>query len=126
LGNDLPVHQVPHLGVRADLPVAARVLRIINATYAHLAYTPFSRDWSPSAASEGAVNWAKLISAKFHRFLQIEIVESIEEWRFAVRLTSTAAHVRCATRPLQFVGTANQPVRARDFWAGLNNGWPLK
>jgi hypothetical protein len=61
LGGDLSVHQLPHLRVRPDFPISTRVLRIINATNAHLARSSFLRDWLSSAAGERTVNWAQLI-----------------------------------------------------------------
>jgi hypothetical protein len=66
LGGDLPVHQLSHLGVRADLSISTRVLRIVNATDAHLARSSFLRNRFPSAASLRSVNRAQLISAESH------------------------------------------------------------
>jgi len=37
LRGDFSVHQFPHLGVRADLPISAWVLGIVNAPDSHLA-----------------------------------------------------------------------------------------
>ena len=70
LGQNLPVHQLPHLGVRADLPISARVLGIVDATDSQLALASFSRDRFPAAAELRAVNWAQLISTESHAFLQ--------------------------------------------------------
>jgi hypothetical protein len=36
LGGDLSVHQSSHLGIRPDLSVSARMLRILNAPDSHL------------------------------------------------------------------------------------------
>lgn len=41
LSSNLPVHQLSHFGIRPDFSISARVLRIIDAPYAHLAVTPF-------------------------------------------------------------------------------------
>ena len=68
LGNDLPVHQLPHLGVRSDLPVSAGVMSIINPTDSHLLKSSFFREGHPAATDQRAVNWAQLVSAEFHRF----------------------------------------------------------
>jgi hypothetical protein len=51
LGGDLSVHQLSHFGVRADLPISAGVLRIVNAADAHLARLSFLRNGFSSAAS---------------------------------------------------------------------------
>jgi len=70
LGQNLLIHQLPHLGVRADLPISARVLGIVDATDSKLALASFSRDRFPAAAESRAVNWAQLISTESHGFLQ--------------------------------------------------------
>jgi hypothetical protein len=70
LGQNLLIHQLPHLGVRADLPISARVLGIVDATDSKLALASFSRDRFPAAAELRAVNWTELISAESHGFLQ--------------------------------------------------------
>ena len=73
LGRNLSVHQLPHLGVGTDFPISTSMLRIIDATDANLAGSSFLRDGFSSAASNRTVNWAKLISAESHKFLQHEI-----------------------------------------------------
>ena len=70
---NLSVHQFPHLGVRADLPITARVLRIIHATDAHLVRSSFLRNGFSSAARKRTMNWTELISAESHKFLQHQI-----------------------------------------------------
>ena len=58
LGGNLSVHQLPHLGIRTDLPISAWVLGIVDATDSHLAQASFLRCRLPAAASLGAVNRA--------------------------------------------------------------------
>lgn len=70
LGGDLPVHQLPHLGIRTDFSISARVLRIVNAADSHLARSFFLRDWLPSAARKRTVYRAQLISTESHSVLQ--------------------------------------------------------
>jgi hypothetical protein len=36
LGDDLPVHELPHFRIGTDLPVPARVLGIVDAADSHL------------------------------------------------------------------------------------------
>ena len=50
LGNDLPVEELAHLPVRAQLAVSAGVLGILNAADAHLALMSFLWDCLPAAA----------------------------------------------------------------------------
>src|SRR5579859_6316159 len=52
LGGDLPIDQLSHLAVRADLPVSPRMLGIVNAANAHLARSFSFRDGFPSAACQ--------------------------------------------------------------------------
>jgi hypothetical protein len=66
---NLFVHQLPHLGVRTNLPISARVLRIINAADTHLTPSSFLRDGLASAACKRTVNWAQLGSAQSHKML---------------------------------------------------------
>lgn len=74
LNGDLSVHQLAHFGVRADLSISARVLRIINTPDTHLSHSPFFWDGFPSATYKRAVNGTQLISAESHSFLQIQLV----------------------------------------------------
>jgi hypothetical protein len=73
LCRNLLVHQLPHLGVRAKLPIAARVLRIVNAADTDLASSSPTGGGFPSATCKRTVNWAQLISAESHKFLQHQI-----------------------------------------------------
>jgi hypothetical protein len=75
LGNDLSVQQLSHFRIRADLPVTARVMGIVDPTDSQLALASFFRDRFPATAELRAVNWAKLISAESHSFLQLGVVE---------------------------------------------------
>jgi hypothetical protein len=70
LGKNLPVHQLPHFAVRADLPISAGMMGIVDAADSQLALASFFRDRFSAAAELGAVNWAQLISAESHGFLQ--------------------------------------------------------
>ena len=70
LGSDLSVHQLPHLGVGTDLPISARVLRIVNAADTHVAHSSFVGNRFPSTARKRSVNWAQLISSESHSVLQ--------------------------------------------------------
>lgn len=82
LGCNLPVHQLPYLGVGTDLPISARVLGIVYAPDSHLARSSLPRDGFPTAARKRTVNWAKLISSKSHPFLQIQVVRIKLKARF--------------------------------------------
>ena len=66
LRRNLSIDQLSHFRVRADLPIFARVLGIVDAVDSHLARASFSRDRFPAAAGLGAMNWAELISAESH------------------------------------------------------------
>ena len=79
MSGDLPVHQLSHFGVRADLSISAGVLRIVNAADADLLSSSLLEDGFPSATCKGTVNWAQLISAESHEFLQHEI-EFLRIW----------------------------------------------
>jgi hypothetical protein len=68
LGDNLFVHQPSHFCVRADLPISARVMGIVDPSNTQLALASFSRDRFPAAAELRAVNWAQLITAKSHCF----------------------------------------------------------
>ena len=70
LRGNLSVHQLTHLRVRADLAIAARVIRIVDPADSQLPLASFSRDRFSAAAELGAVNWAQLISTESHGFLQ--------------------------------------------------------
>ena len=70
LRSNLSVHQLTHLRVRADLTIAARVIRIVDPADSQLPLASFSRDRFPAAAESRAVNWAQLISTESHGFLQ--------------------------------------------------------
>src|SRR5579863_3509641 len=50
LGNDLSVEQLAHLPVRAQLPVSAGVLGIVDAADSQLPLKSFFRDCLPAAA----------------------------------------------------------------------------
>ena len=67
LGDDLPIQQLSHFAIRADLPISAGMLGIIDAPDAHPAWALFSWDLLSAAAELGAVNRAKLIPAESHR-----------------------------------------------------------
>src|SRR5579863_1052685 len=69
LGNDLPVEQLAHLPVRAQLPVSAWMLRIVDAPDANLPSTCFLRDCLPATTGEGAVYGTELISTESHEIL---------------------------------------------------------
>jgi len=71
LCNDLPVEELAHLRVRAQLPVSAGMLRIVDAPDAHLALASFLWDCLPATAGKGAVNWTELVSAESHIILLV-------------------------------------------------------
>lgn len=50
LGHNLPVEEFAHLPVRAQLPVTAGMLGIIDTADAQLTLTSFFRDCLPAAA----------------------------------------------------------------------------
>ena len=78
LGHNLLVQQLLHFRVRADFAISSRVEGIINAADSQLALVPFSRDRFPATAELRAVNWAQLIAAESHRFLQIGFEGAID------------------------------------------------
>ena len=71
LGDNLPVEELPHFSVGAEFPVSPGMMRVFNASNAHLALAPFSWDCLSSAAEVGAVDRAKLIPAESHGCLLI-------------------------------------------------------
>jgi hypothetical protein len=71
LSDDLPIEQLPHLPVGAQLAVSARVLGIVNESHAQLSLTPFFWDSLPATAGEGAVNWTELVLAESHGILLV-------------------------------------------------------
>jgi hypothetical protein len=71
LGHNLLVHQLSHFRVRADLAIAARVIRIVDPADSQLPLASFSRDRFSAAAELRAVNWAQLVSTESHGFLQL-------------------------------------------------------
>ena len=50
LGDDLPVPQLSHFRVRADLPISARVMRIVDATDSPLPHLALLWDCFPAAS----------------------------------------------------------------------------
>jgi hypothetical protein len=84
LGHNLLVQQLSHFRIRADLPISARVLGIVDATDSHLSLASFFWDRFSAAAELGAVNRAELISAESHGFLQLELVRIKRFERFAL------------------------------------------
>jgi hypothetical protein len=73
LVNNLLVQQFAHFRIRADLPVASRVLGIVDAMDSHLTLPSFSRNRFPAAAEQGTVNRTELIPTESHSFLQIVV-----------------------------------------------------
>jgi hypothetical protein len=71
LGHNLLVHQLSHFRVRADLAIAARVIRIVDPADSQLPLASFSRDRFSAAAELRVVNWAQLVSTESHGFLQL-------------------------------------------------------
>jgi hypothetical protein len=78
LCRNLFVHQLPHLGVRAELSISARVFGIVNTPNSHLARSSFLGNGFPSAACQRTVDWAQLISTESHGFLQQKVEFSME------------------------------------------------
>lgn len=72
LSRNLAVQQLAHLPIGAQLAVSARMLGIVDAANAHLAWTSFPRDCLPSTAGEGAVDWTELVLAESHRILLVD------------------------------------------------------
>ena len=71
LRDDLPVEQLAHLPVRPQLPVSARMLRIIDAADTHLELASFLWDCLPATAGDGAVDGAELFWAESHGILLV-------------------------------------------------------
>src|SRR5579863_2406225 len=71
LGNDLPVEQLAHLPVRAQLPVSAWMLRIVNAPDPNLALESFPWDCLPATARKGAMDRTELVLAESHGILLV-------------------------------------------------------
>jgi len=69
LSNDLPVQQLPHLPVGAQLAVSASVPGIVDAPDAQLTLMPFLWDCLPATAGEGAMDRAELTSTESHGVL---------------------------------------------------------
>lgn len=66
LGDDLPIQELPHLAIRSEFPVSPGMLRILDMANTHLAMAFFSGYGLSSAAGEGTVKWAQLITAESH------------------------------------------------------------
>lgn len=71
LRDDLPLEEFPHLTGGSEFPVSSGMVRIFNASNAHLALPFLSWDFLPTAAEQRAVNRAQLISTESHGFLQL-------------------------------------------------------
>ena len=69
LGNDLPVEQLAHLPVGAQLAVSAGMLGIVDSPDTQLMLTFFFRDCLPPATAEGAMDRTKLIATESHGIL---------------------------------------------------------
>ena len=96
LGDNLLVHQLSHFRVRADLAITSRVMGIVDPAYSQLALASFSRDRFPAAAELRAVNWAQLISAESHGFLQFG-VEGIDQGEPSQYASGRKARARIKT-----------------------------
>jgi hypothetical protein len=71
LRDNLPVEELPHLTVGTEFPVSPGMMQIFNTPNAHLALASFSWDCFSSAAAEGAVDRAQLITTESHGVLLI-------------------------------------------------------
>lgn len=80
LGKDLPVEEFAHLPIRAQLPVSAGVLRIVDAPDAQMPLTLFLWDCLPATAGEGVMDWTELVSAESHGILLVGR-KVMDDWR---------------------------------------------
>jgi hypothetical protein len=69
--GDLPVEELPHCAVGPKFPVSPGMMRVFNATNAHLALAFLLWDRLSAAAEERTVKRAQLIPAKSHDVLLI-------------------------------------------------------
>ena len=67
LEGDLPVHQLPHFAIRAQFPVAARMMRVFDPAESHLLCGSLLRNRFPATAESGMVYRAKLVATESHR-----------------------------------------------------------
>jgi hypothetical protein len=71
LRGDFPDEELPHFAVGPKLPVSPGMMRVFNATNAHLALAFLFWDRLSAAAEERTVKRAQLIPAKSHDVLLI-------------------------------------------------------
>ena len=94
LRDDFPVEQLAHLPVRAEFPVSAGVLRIVDAPDAHLVLTSSLWDCLPATAEEGAVYGTELVSAESHGILLIgrKVLDGLARIRIAGKRNVAPCH----------------------------------
>ena len=124
LRNDLPVEELAHLPVGAQLAVSARMLGIIDAPDAHLALAAsFLWDCLPATAGEGAVDWTELVSAESHGSSWLDGRSLLDERELGCILKDNSPHgessmgtttidARCNARPTRLAFVLPVPDRA--------------
>jgi hypothetical protein len=69
--SDLAIHQSSHLSIRAQLPISARMIRIVNALHTKLFNSSCFLRRLPAATGKRAMNWTEFITAEFHCVLLV-------------------------------------------------------
>jgi len=78
LGDDLPVEQLPHFPVRAQLSIPAGMLRIVDALHTKLAFASSRPDNLPATAESGSVNGINLVAMEFHGSALFSLSSSVD------------------------------------------------
>jgi hypothetical protein len=73
LERDLPVHQLPHFAIRAQLPVAAWMVRVLDTADTDLPHGSLLRYRFPATAEPGMVDGTKLVATSLMEFLLEDI-----------------------------------------------------
>ena len=68
LKGDLLVHQLSHLCVRSEFPVAARMMGILDPANTHLPWSSLPGRHFPATAEPGTMDRAKLVASESHGF----------------------------------------------------------
>jgi hypothetical protein len=67
--DNFPVNQLPHLGIRAQLAIAARVMRIVDTLDPEVSDPGFLLQRLTTTAVQGPMDRAVFLVPKFHGFL---------------------------------------------------------